>query len=125
MDDRFFLVYQPQIEMQTGRVQRRALLRWRDPSAASSARTNSSRWLRSRDDPALGTRCCATRAGRSCSGTGNIPLRLSVNIGAAVAARQLAVGRRGRCRAAVSPGTSTSITESVIITPQAVATLVS
>ena len=49
MDDEFFLVYQPQIDMQTGRACGvEALLRWRDPERGVIRRRSSSRSPRSR-----------------------------------------------------------------------------
>jgi EAL domain-containing protein (putative c-di-GMP-specific phosphodiesterase class I) len=80
---------------------------------------------------ALGARCCATPAARSCTGTASTcPLRLSVNLsGAAAAARQLALGGRGGARRAAGfpqRHLDLEITESVIIThpEKAVNTLV-
>ena len=71
MDDEFFLVYQPQIDMQTGRACGvEALLRWRDPERGiiGPAEFIPDRRGVGHDPGARARGCCATRAGRWCSG---------------------------------------------------------
>ena len=72
MDDEFFLVFQPQIEMQSGRaVGVEALLRWRDPERGVIA---PAEFIPIAEESgmiqALGARGCATHAARSSGGIG-------------------------------------------------------
>ena len=132
MDDEFFLVYQPQIEMQTGRACGvEALLRWRDPGARRdrAGRVHSDR-RGIRHDPGARRARAARRvpAGHAMAPPEHAAAPVGQPVGAAAAARQLALGRRGSAvaRAASPPQhLDLEITESVIIThpEKAVATL--
>ena len=114
MDDEFFLVYQPQIEMRTGRACGvEALLRWRDPERGVIA---PAEFIPVAEESgmiqALGARVLrdACRQVVEWHRHGHAAAAFGQPVGAATAARQLALDRRGGAvgERACRPSTSTS-----------------
>ncbi len=133
MDDEFFLVYQPQIEMQTGRpCGVEALLRWRDPERGVIAPAD---FIPIAEESgmiqALGARVLRDACRQVVQWhRQNMPLRLSVNLSVQQLQHDswLSVVQDALSGSGLSPQyLDLEITESVIIThpEKAVATLVS
>jgi diguanylate cyclase (GGDEF)-like protein len=132
MDDEFFLVYQPQVEMRTGRASGvEALLRWRDPERGVIA---PSEFIPIAEESgmiqALGARVLrdACRQVMQWHHAG-MPLRLSVNLSVQQLQHDswLSIVEEALASSQLPPGhLDLEITESVIIThpEKAVATLV-